>query len=98
MDVVVILFALHALLGLVVFGLVSLMGVTGLLKSVHYFFVLRGAFLDAKHTPRVLKVKQVICGHDCLQAMGDHNNCQLALLLHLDVHDGILDFCLAFRV
>ena len=68
------------------------------LKLVHNLIVLGCSLLSGADFRGSFQVEQIVCRHDGLQTMRDHDNRQLARLLLLNIQDGVLDFCLTLWV
>lgn len=80
------------------FFLVLLMGVVSFLESFNDIVVISSPFLCSNSVVWVLKINQILGGHDSLKSVSNHDNCHGLSLLFLDVWNSSLHFVLRLGV
>ena len=83
---------------LVFFFLVLLMGVVSFLESFNDIVVISSPFQCSNSVVWVLKINQILGGHDSLKSVSDHDDCHRLSLLFLNVLDCSLHFMLRLWV
>ena len=76
------------------FFLVLLMGIISFLESFNDIIVISTPFLCSNSVVWVLKINQILGGHDGLKSVSDHDDCHGLSLLFLNVLDSSLHFML----
>ena len=81
---------LKAILAFTFLDLIDLVCIICLHEAIDQLLVLWRAFGGSDDISGALEVKKVVCGHNCLQTMSDHDDCKVASLLLLHIQNGIL--------